>query len=149
MAVGNMNKFRICFLWRNEHFCPHSVVILCWQRRYDHSTILWKIPTYISEKVAVLTHHLQQLEHLGLPLAVLVAGVRVHDVVEGARGPGAHGASGPRSARVLRVDMEQLHQQRDAPNIWIDISSDSDRYIFIRNNRTQNTFAPLTENIQL
>jgi hypothetical protein len=79
--------------------------------------------TYISKKVAVLTHHLQQLEHLGLPLAVLVAGVRVHDVVEGARGPGAHGAGRPRSARVLRVDMEQLYQQRDAPNIRIDITS--------------------------
>jgi hypothetical protein len=86
----------------------------------------WNYCTYISEKVAVLTHHLEQLEHLGLPLAVLVAGVRVHDVVEGARGPGAHGAGRPRSARVLRVDMEQLHQQRDAPNIQIDKSSSLD-----------------------
>ena len=103
----------------------------------------WNYCTYISEKVAVLTHHLEQLEHLGLPLAVLVAGVRVHDVVEGARGPGAHGAGRPRSARVLRVDMEQLHQQRDAPNIGIDIySSGTTEHINC-------TFAPLTENIQL
>ena len=44
----------------------------------------------ISEKVAVLAQHFEQLEHLGFPLAVLVRGVRVHDVVQAASRARAH-----------------------------------------------------------
>ena len=44
----------------------------------------------ISKKVAVLAQHFEQLEHLGFPLAVLVRGVRVHDVVQAASRARAH-----------------------------------------------------------
>ena len=73
------------------------------------------ILTNIPEQVAVLAQHLQQLEDLGLPLAVLVAGMGVHNIVEAAGGPGPDGAGRSRRPRVLRVDMQQLYQQRDAP----------------------------------
>ena len=41
--------------------------------------------------------------------------MRVHNVVEGARGPGTHRAGRPRGARILRVHVEHLHQQGDTP----------------------------------
>jgi hypothetical protein len=45
---------------------------------------------------------------------VLVAGVGVHNVVEAARGPGPDWPGGPGRARILRINVQQLNQERDA-----------------------------------
>ena len=69
----------------------------------------------ISEKVAVLPQHLQQLQHLGLSLAVLVTRVRVHDVVQGPGRPGSHLPGWPGVVRVCGVHVQELDQEGDAP----------------------------------
>ena len=67
----------------------------------------------ISEEVAVLPQHLKQLQHLRLPLAMLVGRMRVHDVVQRSRGARAHRPRGSRVCRVGGVEVEQLDEEGD------------------------------------
>ena len=68
----------------------------------------------ISEEVAVLPQHLKQLQHLRLPLAMLVGRMRVHDVVQRSRGARAHRPRRSRVCRVGGVEVEELDEEGDA-----------------------------------
>ena len=63
---------------------------------------------HVPQEVTVLPEDLQELEDLGLPLAVLVRGVGVHDVVEGASSSGSHGAGGAGGGGVGRIQVQEL-----------------------------------------
>ena len=67
----------------------------------------------ISEEVAVLPQHLKQLQHLRLPLAMLVGRMRVHDVVQRSRGARAHRPRRSRVCRVGGVEVEELDEEGD------------------------------------
>jgi len=96
-----------------HHLDSHPATSTCTNSSFTGATAGTRIQN-ISEKVAVLPQHLQQLQHLGLSLAVLVRGVSVHNVVQTASSARTHRPRRSRVGRVGGVEVEELDEEGDA-----------------------------------